>query len=84
MALAVGHALRETAGAGPARLEAALRERFLAWAASPDNDRPPGTTCRRDQRHGRCRARATARTTAGTAAHATAGGRRHHPYRPVG
>ena len=46
MALAVGHALRE-AGTGPADLEPALRRRFVAWAASPDNNRAPGATCLR-------------------------------------
>jgi ADP-ribosylglycohydrolase len=43
MALAVGRALRE--GREPVTLEAALRKHFLAWAASPDNNRAPGRTC---------------------------------------
>ncbi|MBO3742083.1 ADP-ribosylglycohydrolase family protein [Actinoplanes flavus] len=48
MALAVGEALLEVgADVTPATLEPVLRRRFLAWAASPENDRAPGMTCLR-------------------------------------
>ena len=50
MALAVADALVDTAADGPLAPEpfaAHLRERFLAWYASPDNNRAPGTTCLR-------------------------------------
>ncbi|GGN80773.1 hypothetical protein GCM10010112_56630 [Actinoplanes lobatus] len=48
MALAVGEALLEVgADVTPAALEPVLRRRFLAWAASPENDRAPGMTCLR-------------------------------------
>ncbi|MFY1636417.1 ADP-ribosylglycohydrolase family protein [Solwaraspora sp. WMMB335] len=47
MTLAVGWALRDAAAPTPQVLEPLLRERFLAWAASPDNNRAPGMTCLR-------------------------------------
>ena len=45
MALAVAWALRDTPGPDPARLAAALTQRFVAWLYSPDNNRAPGNTC---------------------------------------
>lgn len=45
MALAVAWALVEAPAAEPAVLEPLLRRRFVAWWASPDNDRAPGQTC---------------------------------------
>ena len=49
MALAVGEALVAHARTGApldaARLEPPLREAFVAWYRSPDNDRAPGGTC---------------------------------------
>jgi ADP-ribosylglycohydrolase len=45
MALAVAWALCEAPSLTPAGVEPALRERFLAWANSPDNNRAPGRTC---------------------------------------
>ena len=49
MALAVGWALHDAAVPAdlPRRLEALLRERFVAWARGPDNNRAPGQTCLR-------------------------------------
>jgi len=50
MTLAVAEALAEAAAAGPLtadRLAGPLRDRFLAWWRSPDNDRAPGATCLR-------------------------------------
>ncbi|MFI7607608.1 ADP-ribosylglycohydrolase family protein [Micromonospora sp. NPDC049366] len=47
MALAVGWALRDAPALTPEAVEPALRRRFLAWAASPDNNRAPGVTCLR-------------------------------------
>ncbi|MER7889471.1 ADP-ribosylglycohydrolase family protein [Micromonospora sp. NPDC094482] len=47
MALAVGWALREAPALTPEAVEPALRRRFLAWAASPENNRAPGMTCLR-------------------------------------
>ncbi len=47
MTLAVGAALLDAAEPTPAALEPLLRERFVAWAHSPDNDRAPGMTCLR-------------------------------------
>src|SRR5688572_17412935 len=50
MALAVGEALAEAArrrDLSPATLEALLREAFVGWLNSPDNDRAPGSTCLR-------------------------------------
>jgi len=47
MGLAVGWALYEASAATPEVLEPLLRDRFLAWAASPDNNRAPGMTCLR-------------------------------------
>jgi ADP-ribosylglycohydrolase len=47
MALAVGWALREAAEPTPAELERALRDRFVTWLHSPDNNRAPGRTCLR-------------------------------------
>ena len=45
MALAVGEAILAAGEIGPRALEPALRRAFLAWAASPDNNRAPGMTC---------------------------------------
>ena len=45
MALAVGTALLSASEVSPDALEPLLRARFVQWAASPDNDRAPGTTC---------------------------------------
>lgn len=45
MALAVGWALRDAPHAAPEVLEPLLRQRFVAWSVSPDNDRAPGRTC---------------------------------------
>jgi ADP-ribosylglycohydrolase len=48
MTLSVAGALLAGAAEPPrtaARLEPALRERFLQWAVSPENDRAPGNTC---------------------------------------
>jgi ADP-ribosylglycohydrolase len=45
MALAVGEALREAPALTPGALEPLLREHFVAWAESPDNNRAPGRTC---------------------------------------
>lgn len=45
LALAVGWALREAPTAAPEVLEPLLRQRFVAWSVSPDNDRAPGRTC---------------------------------------
>jgi ADP-ribosylglycohydrolase len=47
MALAVAWALCEAPSLTPAEVEPRLRERFLAWASSPDNNRAPGRTCMR-------------------------------------
>ncbi|MDG4817811.1 ADP-ribosylglycohydrolase family protein [Micromonospora sp. WMMD956] len=47
MALAVGWALHDAPAYTPAAVEPLLRERFLAWAVSPDNNRAPGMTCLR-------------------------------------
>ncbi|HEX8626548.1 MAG TPA: ADP-ribosylglycohydrolase family protein [Catenuloplanes sp.] len=47
LTLAVGWALRDAPTASPAVVEPLLRARFLAWAASPDNNRAPGMTCLR-------------------------------------
>ena len=46
MALAVGEAL-QAAGRplNPVTLERTLREAFVAWSRSPENDRAPGNTC---------------------------------------
>ncbi|HSK98137.1 MAG TPA: ADP-ribosylglycohydrolase family protein [Euzebyales bacterium] len=45
MALCVGWALHDAPTAHPVTLEPLLRERFVAWSVSPDNDRAPGRTC---------------------------------------
>ena len=46
MALAVGEALLQAPKPfAPETLEASLREAFIAWASSPDNNRAPGMTC---------------------------------------
>ncbi|MEU1679152.1 ADP-ribosylglycohydrolase family protein [Micromonospora zamorensis] len=45
MALAVGWALHEAPSLAPEAVEPLLRQRFLAWAVSPDNNRAPGMTC---------------------------------------
>jgi ADP-ribosylglycohydrolase len=47
MALAVAWALCEAPSLTPAAVEPLLRQRFLAWASSPDNNRAPGRTCMR-------------------------------------
>ncbi|WP_127505343.1 ADP-ribosylglycohydrolase family protein [Actinoplanes solisilvae] len=47
MALAVGEAMLAAAELTPAAMEPLLREHFLAWAISPDNNRAPGMTCLR-------------------------------------
>ncbi|QOC93163.1 ADP-ribosylglycohydrolase family protein [Micromonospora craniellae] len=47
MALAVGWALHDAPAYTPEAVEPLLRQRFLAWAASPDNNRAPGMTCLR-------------------------------------
>jgi ADP-ribosylglycohydrolase len=47
LTLAVGWALLDVPAPRARTLEPALRERFLAWAASPDNNRAPGVTCLR-------------------------------------
>ncbi|MFH8801800.1 ADP-ribosylglycohydrolase family protein [Streptomyces sp. NPDC017936] len=48
MTLAVGRALRSAMDRGPlvpSRLERPLREEFVDWYRSPDNNRAPGRTC---------------------------------------
>lgn len=45
MALAVGHALRAAGQLTPQRLEPLLRDAFVTWRRSPDNNRAPGGTC---------------------------------------
>ncbi|MFF8969157.1 ADP-ribosylglycohydrolase family protein [Streptomyces sp. NPDC014995] len=48
MTLAVGRALRTAMDRGllvPARLERPLREEFVDWYQSPENNRAPGRTC---------------------------------------
>jgi ADP-ribosylglycohydrolase len=45
MALAVAWALCEAPSLTPAAVTPRLRERFLAWADSPENNRAPGRTC---------------------------------------
>lgn len=52
MAIAVGWALwtatqQVTAALTPQVLEPVLRQRFVAWLTSPDNNRAPGNTCLR-------------------------------------
>ncbi|AVT37256.1 hypothetical protein C6W10_13150 [Plantactinospora sp. BB1] len=48
MGLAVGWALHEAGPAPtPEALEPLLRQRFVAWAQSPENNRAPGMTCLR-------------------------------------
>ncbi|GIE96303.1 hypothetical protein Ari01nite_37680 [Paractinoplanes rishiriensis] len=47
MALAVGESLLAAPEISPDVLEPLLREAFLAWAQSPDNNRAPGMTCLR-------------------------------------
>ncbi|QKW05723.1 ADP-ribosylglycohydrolase family protein [Streptomyces sp. NA04227] len=50
MTLALGHALREVTDRGPldaAHLHRPLREAFVAWSVSPENNRAPGHTCLR-------------------------------------
>ena len=47
MALAVGEAILAAPAFTPAALEPLLRQGFLDWAASPDNNRAPGMTCLR-------------------------------------
>ncbi|WP_073948486.1 ADP-ribosylglycohydrolase family protein [Streptomyces kebangsaanensis] len=48
MTLALGRALRTALGRGtlvPKRLERPLREEFVDWYRSPENNRAPGNTC---------------------------------------
>ncbi|MFF9406570.1 ADP-ribosylglycohydrolase family protein [Streptomyces anandii] len=48
MTLALGRALRAALGRGtlvPKRLERPLREEFVDWYQSPENNRAPGNTC---------------------------------------
>ncbi|MER7165485.1 ADP-ribosylglycohydrolase family protein [Micromonospora sp. NPDC000207] len=47
MALAVAWALRDAPEFTPEAVEPLLRQRFVAWSVSPDNDRAPGMTCLR-------------------------------------
>ncbi|MFF5145594.1 ADP-ribosylglycohydrolase family protein [Streptomyces sp. NPDC013157] len=50
MTLAVGHAMRTAMDRGvlaPEHLERPLRDEFVAWYESPDNNRAPGNTCLR-------------------------------------
>ncbi|MEU5720645.1 ADP-ribosylglycohydrolase family protein [Micromonospora sp. NPDC047738] len=47
MALAVAWALHDAPAYTPGVVEPLLRQRFLAWAVSPDNNRAPGMTCLR-------------------------------------
>ncbi|GIM97281.1 ADP-ribosylglycohydrolase family protein [Paractinoplanes toevensis] len=47
MALAVGESLLAASEITPGVLEPLLRQAFLDWAASPDNNRAPGMTCLR-------------------------------------
>ncbi|PZF91837.1 ADP-ribosylglycohydrolase family protein [Micromonospora endophytica] len=47
MALAVGWALHDASAYTAETVQPLLRHRFLAWAASPDNNRAPGMTCLR-------------------------------------
>jgi ADP-ribosylglycohydrolase len=47
MTLAVAWALREAGSADPDLLSSLLRQHFVTWAASPDNNRAPGNTCLR-------------------------------------
>lgn len=47
LTLAVGWALYDAPQPDPDLLAGLLRERFLTWAASPDNNRAPGNTCLR-------------------------------------
>jgi ADP-ribosylglycohydrolase len=45
MTLAVARALRDAERTDPQTVVPLLREQFLAWAVSPDNNRAPGNTC---------------------------------------
>jgi ADP-ribosylglycohydrolase len=45
MALAVAWALYDAPTPTPIELEPLLRQRFVAWKVSPDNNRAPGQTC---------------------------------------
>ncbi|MFI2711893.1 ADP-ribosylglycohydrolase family protein [Micromonospora sp. NPDC018662] len=47
MALAVAWALHDAPAYTAAAVEPLLRQRFLDWAASPENNRAPGMTCLR-------------------------------------
>ncbi|MFD7296799.1 ADP-ribosylglycohydrolase family protein [Streptomyces sp. NPDC059897] len=47
MALAVARALHRTGPLTPERFERPLREEFVDWYESPDNNRAPGNTCLR-------------------------------------
>jgi ADP-ribosylglycohydrolase len=50
MALAVGEALVETPHLKPDEFGSFLREKFVTWLNSPDNNRAPGNTCLRSCR----------------------------------
>ncbi|WBB77139.1 ADP-ribosylglycohydrolase family protein [Micromonospora sp. WMMD1128] len=47
MALAVAWALHDAPAYTPEAVEPLLRQRFVDWAASPENNRAPGMTCLR-------------------------------------
>ncbi|MEU6020792.1 ADP-ribosylglycohydrolase family protein [Micromonospora sp. NPDC047134] len=47
MALAVAWALHDAPEFTPEAVQPLLRQRFLTWAGSPDNNRAPGMTCLR-------------------------------------
>jgi ADP-ribosylglycohydrolase len=47
MMLAVAQALRMAPAADPETLEPLLRQGFVAWSVSPENNRAPGMTCLR-------------------------------------
>ncbi|MFC4145614.1 ADP-ribosylglycohydrolase family protein [Micromonospora mangrovi] len=47
MALAVAWALHDAPAYSPEAVEPLLRQRFVAWSVSPDNNRAPGMTCLR-------------------------------------
>ncbi|MFZ3571426.1 ADP-ribosylglycohydrolase family protein [Streptomyces sp. BH097] len=47
MALAVARALHRSGPLAPERFERPLREEFVDWYESPDNNRAPGNTCLR-------------------------------------
>ena len=45
MALALGRAILDAGELSPQALADPLRDRFIAWLQSPDNNRAPGNTC---------------------------------------